>query len=91
MHIAKRISGFVIACDGTVRSGALNSIGGKTVFKSVADATYYKLTGSDRLNKGWLMYEFDSSNYESACSITGISRLKIETIMDLVIECKFYS
>lgn len=59
----KRITGCVVASEGTVKSGNLNDIGGAASFKSIKDGTFndicIRATGKKRDNRGWIVIKME--------------------------------
>ncbi len=55
---SKRISGVVVASDGTVYPGLLNSVGDAATFTSKADDDFDEYCKTNiRTNKGWVRYK----------------------------------
>lgn len=82
----KRISGCVVASDGIVNSGWINSIG-KAKFKSEAYGEFYKYCETKRDNHGWVIYKNKPRNNNVYCYWDwdkGEKTLTIDWIMEWV-------
>ena len=86
-EFSKKISGTVVACDGTVQSGNFNSLF-TAAFYSINDNYFREWITFDRSNLGWIIYK-NKNNIVTAYT-TNIYKLTIPVIMNYVKFTGFY-
>lgn len=85
----KRISGCVVASDGTVDSGFLNSIG-KASFTSVTSDSFYDQCTKKRGNLGWIIYKYKRDVNKIYVYYSDLYKIRIDTIMNYLKKKNYY-
>ena len=85
---SKRITGCVVASDGSVKIGKFSTIIGSVKFESVKDKDFDGI----RDNEGWIVYKYGRKNNKQY-SFTGIlgKTVTVESIIDSIIDNYFFS
>ena len=86
-EFSKKVTGVVVASDGTVYSGKYNHLGFTQKFTSKNDDTYETYCNSTRKNFGWVVYDYSSSKKRTTWYSTGIKTITMKSILNYLIDC----
>ncbi|MFT3951684.1 MAG: hypothetical protein QM689_07085 [Oscillospiraceae bacterium] len=87
--LSQKITGVVVASDGTVSSSLGNIFGGTQTFKSKNDDGFKKWCKETRNNKGWLIYQYNSVKKSETCYTTNLEKITIKIILDYLKDTNF--
>ena len=89
---SKRITGCVVAGDGSVKIGKFSTIIGSVKFESLNDKYFVEEGTSKRDNEGWIVYKYGRKNNKQY-SFTGIlgKTVTVKSIIDCIIDNYFFS
>lgn len=89
-EFAKKVTGVVVASDGTVQSGWANVFGLNMSFLSVADKSYTAwFSGTTyRKNYGWVIYNYDPKTRTMYWYGTGIKTITMKKVLDYLEDKK---